>query len=283
MAIAVVLALTGFVVLMTTGIAPRLVDTITARVAPRAPSGFHPAPEVDSTPSSTEVNNAHPDFAPIAEGPVAEEPAGAIEPAPLQLPSELRPELATPALANPQEAAEHPSPPRETLPRPEAKAPAIADAPVDNQPPRSRAENAPPPAVARTPQQPDSRSGFEKINDDARQFVRDYLAAAEKPQPGSEVALYADEVDYFAQGRLSRKAIEADQRNYYRKWPKRDFVLLDEPQVVEIGHAEVVVKFRIKYDVRNGSQTAQGVTENTVRLKRLGPKMRITAIRERKI
>jgi hypothetical protein len=134
-----------------------------------------------------------------------------------------------------------------------------------------------------TPKRPDGRSGYQALAAEARDFVEMYLSAAERPQPAAEVAMYADKVDYFSHGQLSRKAIEADQRNYYRRWPRRDFTLLEEPKVVEIRPSEVVVKFRVRYSVHNASRKAQGVTENIVRLTRVNSVLRITAIRERNI
>ena len=54
--------------------------------------------------------------------------------------------------------------------------------------------------------------------EEVREFVEDYLKAAEGPRPAGEVAFFSEKVDYFDSGKVSRQFIEKDQRNYYRRW-----------------------------------------------------------------
>lgn len=149
--------------------------------------------------------------------------------------------------------------------------------------PRTRETvTAPPPAALarRTAQTPPAQTRFDSLEKDARQFVRSYLSTAEQHLPSKEAAYYAEHVSYFKHGRVSRRFVEADQRNYYRRWPKRDYTLVSAPEIVEIGLSDVVVQFRINYAVRNGAKIARGITRNRVRLKQTESTFRITSIQE---
>ena len=95
--------------------------------------------------------------------------------------------------------------------------------------------------------------------------------------------MYADRVDYFDEGRISQAAVARDQNAYYRRWPERQFTLLDAPEVLEANADSATVRFRIRYEVRRGKEVARGRTENVMRLRREAGQWRIAGIRERKI
>ncbi|MDQ3624028.1 MAG: peptidoglycan-binding protein [Verrucomicrobiota bacterium] len=173
----------------------------------------------------------------------------------------------------------------------ERRVPAPSPPAVDrDQPP------PPPPAVPRDQPpppprtKPPSRSALERpapssliTEEDARQFVESYLEAAEAPSPESEISFYADQVDYFDSGRVDRQFITRDQKNYYRRWPARDFELLSPPEIEHVSGNEAALRFRIRYSLRGRETTARGQTENFVRLRRSESGLKIVAIRERKI
>lgn len=162
----------------------------------------------------------------------------------------------------------------------------LAPPPVKKRPETPKLSESVPPARKRTAEQADialgGHSPFEVLEKEVREFVSSYLVIAEQELPEREAAFYADSVDYFSHGRVSRRFIETDQKNYYRRWPRRDYNLIEPPQLVEIGSSDVVVKFRINYSVRGNRESASGRTENRVRLRRVSSGFRITAIQERK-
>lgn len=119
--------------------------------------------------------------------------------------------------------------------------------------------------------------------DAARQFVEDYLDAAEQPTPEEEVSFFADRVDYFDSGKVNRRFIEKDQRNYYRRWTSRKFDLIDEPEVLRSSGDSATVRFRVRYALRNKTSSSQGKVEEIVRLQRTGDGWKIAGIRERKL
>jgi len=128
---------------------------------------------------------------------------------------------------------------------------------------------------------PREKSGISA--DEARQLVEDYLSAAEGPTPQREVSFYADRVDYFDSGRVGREFIERDQKNYYRRWPQREFTLVGDPELLRSTEEEATVRFRIRYNVSKGEETARGQTDNVVTLRRAGDGLKIVGIRERKV
>jgi len=152
-----------------------------------------------------------------------------------------------------------------------------------------RSEAPPPRPVVTTPvpvrrAQPVTESTGETISaGEIRRFVESYLRAAEASTPDAEISFYADHVDYFDSGRVSQQFVQRDQQRYYRRWPVREFTLLAPPEVVESSDGEVRVAFRIRYRVENGRESAEGRTENIVRLKRFGPELKIVSMRERKL
>jgi hypothetical protein len=118
---------------------------------------------------------------------------------------------------------------------------------------------------------------------EARRVVEDYLRAAEAPTPEREVSFYADEVNYFDEGRVPRSAVARDQRAYYRRWPQREFALVGEPEVLRTTANGATVRFRVRYQLRSSNESARGETENVVGLRREGERLRIASIRERKL
>lgn len=119
--------------------------------------------------------------------------------------------------------------------------------------------------------------------DAARRFVEDYLEAAEQPTPEEEVSFFADRVDYFDSGKVNRRFIEKDQRNYYRRWTSRNFDLIGEPEVLRSSKDSATIRFRASYALRNKADSSQGKIEEVVRLQRTGDGWKIAGIRERKL
>lgn len=118
---------------------------------------------------------------------------------------------------------------------------------------------------------------------EAREFLDDYLRAAQAPTPEREISFFADEVKYFSDQKISKAAIIKDQASYYRRWPQRNFKLLEEPKLTRNDNGDFLIVFRIRYDLQRGSEKARGRTENIMRIRDLGAGPKIVSIRERKI
>jgi len=165
-------------------------------------------------------------------------------------------------------------------PPPPRTAPVVKPAPTVRR--SSPASEASPPELVRSGPA-DGESALQLPLEDVHEFVGEYLRAAQGESPDREVALYAEEVDYFDSGRVSRKVVEKDQRAYYRRWPSRKFTLKGEPKIERVSDRAATVRFRMRYALRSGDESASGQTENVLRVKRTDRGIRISAIRERKV
>lgn len=143
------------------------------------------------------------------------------------------------------------------------------------------------PVAPDRPRQPATQEETEPpagVSDDAAiGFVQSYLQAAQGASPAGEVAHYAESVDYFDSGKVSRDFVRKDQARYYRRWPERQFKLLGPPNIERKSTDSATVRFRVAYALQGNGEKASGRTENVVRLRREGSALRIVAIRERKL
>ena len=101
--------------------------------------------------------------------------------------------------------------------------------------------------------------------------------------PDRELSFYASTVDYYGEGRQSHAAITRDQRNYYRRWPDREFKLRGDPQIVRLGEESATARYRYHYSLRGPQKTASGRAEHFVRFQREGDALKVVSVRERKI
>ncbi|MHA3771575.1 peptidoglycan-binding protein [Verrucomicrobiota bacterium sgz303538] len=179
-----------------------------------------------------------------------------------------------------EDANTPPAPPSSSAPEQRSTQPvekSVPPPPVSERPQRPRTERS----ETREPVEEEEPQGITKA--EARRLVNEYLAAAEQPTPEGEVSFFADKVDYFDSGKVSRSFIEKDQRNYYRRWPSRNFELLGDPELVRSSRDAATVRFRLRYAVRGSGDSAKGQIEEVVRLQRTDDGLKIVAIRERKL
>lgn len=183
---------------------------------------------------------------PVGEAPPppAKPPAGEVPPAPINpAPAELPPTPVKPTRVEPSDGK------TSRLPRP--------------RPPRE--DTAAAPLVQR-----------------AESFVRAYLDVCETSELDAEMAFYGDRVNYFDHGVVGRDFIARDVNRYYRRWPQRDYELLD----FELGKAtenEVEVKFRIAFKVKSPEHSAAGRTVNLFKIRQAGDDLRFVSLKEQRI
>jgi hypothetical protein len=194
--------------------------------------------------------------------------SGTAPEAPRATPARVR--RSTPAPKPPAPIAARPQPAGERNPEPRraAATPAVsANEPAAERPPAPQIRHAPAGA---------GRAAVQR-------FVREFIAASEGPTPDGELALYAPRVRYFDSGPLSRESIAKDQRKYYQRWPKREFTLVGEPEIIREDGDSVTVRYRLRYRLRHGEDSASGQTEHILSLQNGDHGLKIVAIRERKV
>jgi len=116
----------------------------------------------------------------------------------------------------------------------------------------------------------------------AETFVRSYLDACKTNELPAELAFYADRVNYFDHGEVTRDFVARDVARYYKRWPQRDYELLDLT-LGKTSEQEVEVKFRIRFNVKSPSNSASGRTSNIFKIRQTGDDLRFVSLKEQRV
>jgi peptidoglycan hydrolase-like protein with peptidoglycan-binding domain len=115
-----------------------------------------------------------------------------------------------------------------------------------------------------------------------RDYVGAFVLAGLDPQVGAEVDFFADRVEYFDQGVMSREKIREDLQRYAKRWPERRFWLTGDVTVEAQKGNRVRVTFPLRYDLRKGAKHSSGKIDKTLVLEPAGNDLQIVAVNERK-
>jgi S1-C subfamily serine protease len=98
------------------------------------------------------------------------------------------------------------------------------------------------------------------------EFVKGFVVAGTSGNSGLEASFYADQVDYFDNGKVTKSFIEQDIEKYNQRWPQRKYWIDGEPtiQIVSSSHdiAEAVVV--IGFVVQNRQQMISGTCQDEI-------------------
>ena len=120
--------------------------------------------------------------------------------------------------------------------------------------------------------------------DELIRFVKRYLKAVSDNDPRGELQFYADQVSYFANGKVDRRIIESSLDRYHQRWPSRCYKIGPVLSVSRISsRGEIEMTFRVRFTLKNRGQTVRGETENRVRINAATADPRITAIDEQRV
>ena len=123
-----------------------------------------------------------------------------------------------------------------------------AAAPAISQPPRP---DAPPPSRA------------EMIG-----WLRRYLEACQTPDTNDELGYYAEQVDYFHHGTVTRADIGRELAGYYQQWPVRRY-WISGPVSVKQDDRNTIVRSRIRFELEGGmGRVAFGKVDNALTVAR---------------
>jgi peptidoglycan hydrolase-like protein with peptidoglycan-binding domain len=134
-----------------------------------------------------------------------------------------------------------------------------------------------PPATAET-----DSSAAGSSRERLRDYIGAFVLAGLDPHVGSETDFFADNVQYYDQGRLSREKIRKDLQRYAARWPDRRFWLDGDIAVEPQSDNRVRVTFPLRYDLRNGSKHSSGKINKTLVLEPAGNDFQIVMVNERK-
>ena len=116
-----------------------------------------------------------------------------------------------------------------------------------------------------------------------RDYVGAFVLAGLDPRVGAELEFFADRVDYYDKGTISRDKIRADLQRYNAQWPERRFWLAGEIDVQPQADSRLRVTFPLRYQLRNGTRLSAGQIQKTLLLEVVGEDLEIAAVNERKV
>ena len=117
--------------------------------------------------------------------------------------------------------------------------------------------------------------------DRLRDYVGAFVLAGLDPRVGAEADFFADQVQYYDQGVMSREQIREDLKQYAARWPERRFWIAGDMVVERQNGNRVKVTFPLRYELRNGAKDSSGKIDKTLVLDLVGDDQQIVAVGER--
>ncbi len=129
----------------------------------------------------------------------------------------------------------------------------------------------------------DTSSSANRISSERlRDYVGAFVLAGLDRHVGSETEFFADRVQYYDQGVISREKIRKDLERYAAQWPDRRFWIDGQMNVESENGDRVRLTFPLRYDLRNGAKHSSGKINKTLVLQPNGDDLQIVAVNERK-
>ena len=112
-------------------------------------------------------------------------------------------------------------------------------------------------------------------------FVRNYVNTDNGHSPDLEKALgfFAENVDYYDDGRVDKAFIRKDIESYDARWPQRKQTLENEPSIdFTTDSSLATARFAIRFSVQNAKNYVRGRSDTTMMLALDGDTLRIIAV-----
>jgi len=92
---------------------------------------------------------------------------------------------------------------------------------------------------------------------------------------------FADYVDYYDKGIVSRQFVLADKASYAARWPTRRYELIEDSIAVSRNSdAVLIASFRYRYTVSRPQKTSSGTGAVQLRLRKAGSTWLVEAVKE---
>lgn len=116
------------------------------------------------------------------------------------------------------------------------------------------------------------------VLDDAEvaQFADAYLKAGEQDQLPSALNLYADMVDYYDQGLVSKEVLYQDKQDYMSRWPQRRYQRVSGIATLASTSSTRTIRFDYIYRVARPGKQLSGKAYVVLGLEKFGDQIRIT-------
>jgi peptidoglycan hydrolase-like protein with peptidoglycan-binding domain len=119
---------------------------------------------------------------------------------------------------------------------------------------------------------------------DLSRFVGDYFTAMMSNDIKRQVKFYADNVDYYRNGKIDRRIIEQTLRRYQARWPDRRYTVSQGIHYGPINsRGEIVMTFSVVFTLKDGRRTVKGQTQNRLSISAATLDPRIASISEQRI
>jgi hypothetical protein len=115
-------------------------------------------------------------------------------------------------------------------------------------------------------------------------FVRQVLELNGRKDISAVAPLYADKVDYYDRGVVSRDYVIRDLGYYYRNWETITTSLEGDVVMIVLDQPEVrIAKFISSYSVRNEKKSLTGKTENIWKIQKISGQLKLIDVKQRSI
>ena len=115
-------------------------------------------------------------------------------------------------------------------------------------------------------------------------FVGDYFAAMSSNDIKRQLKFYADNVDYYRNGKIDRRIVEQTLRRYQTRWPNRRYTMGTAIRYSPINsRGEIVMTFPVTFTLKDGRRTVKGSTDNRLAISAATLDPRIASISEQRI
>ena len=98
-------------------------------------------------------------------------------------------------------------------------------------------------------------------------WVRGYFAACSTPDTSDELSFYADQVDYFHHGTVTKADIARELASYAQQWPTRRY-WVSGPVTLREEDGKTILRTRATFELDAGLRQATGKVNNTFTLAR---------------
>jgi hypothetical protein len=111
-------------------------------------------------------------------------------------------------------------------------------------------------------------------------FVENFVKALATNDVDTQLGYYADRVNYYGLGQVTRAVIRKDLEHDIAKWPSRSYWAADKPKIA--SHAdEFTAEFPMTYTLTSPQGTRSGTLQMTVRLKSQADTWQVTGIQKK--
>jgi S1-C subfamily serine protease len=123
----------------------------------------------------------------------------------------------------------------------------------------------------------------EESKPDLNEFVREFVTSGNSDDPAVESSFYAEEVDYFDDGRVNKGFVVNDIKTYDQRWPKRSYWVDGNPaiKVVDLQGDVARAVVTLKFSVQNGQKTVGGSCEDTILIRSAGTNPKVISVKSR--